>query len=126
MAETDLQRIRRVGGDAGAVRFSKGSVRARLAEGYSLGSTADFRNVIMLGLDDDTLIGAPREMVLGSLADLKQPDAVIIDEDAFRYLWPNQLIRVGMQLEMNDCRAVVVGICKASPPFQSLGIVYTL
>ena len=126
MAETDLQRVRGVEGVDWAVRFYKGNVRARLAEGYAPGATADFRNVIMLGLDDDTLIGAPQEMTLGSLGDLKQPDAIIIDESAFTYLWPGQPFRVGMELEMNDYRAVVVGICKASPPFQSLGIVYTL
>jgi putative ABC transport system permease protein len=126
LSDTDWQRVRGVDGVAWAVRFYKGNLRARRAEGYAPGSTADFRNVIMLGLDDDTLIGAPREMVLGSLADLKKPDAVIIDQDAFRYLWGDQPLRVGMELEMNDHRAVVVGICKASPPFQSFGIVYTL
>lgn len=126
MSDTDLQRVRGVEGVDWAVRFYKGNVRARLAGGYVPGSTADFRNVIMLGLDDDTLIGAPREMVLGQLADLKQKDAIIIDEACFFYLWPDQELRTGMELEMNDRRAVVVGICKASPPFQSLGIVYTL
>jgi len=126
MADTDLQRVRGVEGVAWAVRFFKGNVRARLAEGYSPGATADFRSVIMLGIDDDTLIGAPRELTLGTLGDLKQPDAVVIDEAAFNYLWPGQPFRVGMELEMNDHRAVVVGICKASPPFQSMGIVYTL
>lgn len=126
MSDMDLQRVRGVEGVAWAVKFYKGNVRARLAEGYSPGATADFRNVIMLGIDDDTLIGAPREMVLGTLADLKQRDAIVIDEAAFEYLWPGQKQRVGMELEMNDRRAVVVGICKASPPFQSMGIVYTL
>ena len=108
------------------MKFYKGNIRARLAEGNTDGAKGDFRNVILLGLDDDTLIGAPRELVLGALADLKSQDAVIIDEAAFAYLWPGQEQRTGMQLEMNDHRAVVVGICKASPPFQSLGIVYTL
>ena len=126
MSDMDLQRVRGVEGVAWAVKFYKGNVRARLAEGYSPGATADFRNVIMLGIDDDSLIGAPREMVIGTLADLKQRDAIIIDEAAFAYLWPGQKQRIGMELEMNDRRAVVVGICKASPSFQSMGIVYTL
>jgi len=125
LSDTDLQRVRGVSGVEWAVKFYKGNVRARLAEGYAPGSTADFRNVIMLGLDDDSLIGAPREIVIGKLSDLKQPDSVIIDEAAFNYLWPKQPMRIGMELEMNDHRAVVVGICKASPPFQSMGIVYT-
>ncbi len=126
MAETDLERVRGVEGVDWAVRFYKGQVRARRSEGYAPGATADFRSVIMLGIDDATMIGAPAEMIMGSLADLKQPDAVIIDEAAFTYLWPGEPLRVGMELEMNDTRAVVAGICKASPPFQSLGIVYTL
>jgi putative ABC transport system permease protein len=126
LSETDLQRVRGVDGVAWAVKFFKGNLRARLAEGNSEGSKGDFRNVIMLGIDDDTLIGAPRDMVLGSLADLKMPDAVIVDEAAFNYLWPGEKPRIGMELEMNDHRAVVAGICKASPAFQSLGIVYTL
>ncbi|MCE9531885.1 MAG: ABC transporter permease [Planctomycetes bacterium] len=124
LSDTDLQRVRGVEGIDWAVKFYKGNVRARLAEGGS--GTADFRNVIMLGLDDDSMIGAPREIVMGKLTDLKQPDAVVIDEAGFNYLWPNQPHRIGMELEMNDHRAVVVGICKASPPFQSMGIVYTL
>src|SRR5262249_52737285 len=77
------------------------------------------------GIDDDTLIGAPRELVLGSLADLKQPDALLIDEIGYTYLWPNEPYRLGQILEMNDHRAVLVGICKAAPPFQSFPIVYT-
>jgi putative ABC transport system permease protein len=126
LSESDLYRVRGVEGVAWAVRFYKGNLRARLAEGNGPDAKGDFRNVIMLGVDDDTLIGAPREMVIGTLADLKRPDAVVIDEAAFAYLWPGEAQRVGMELEMNDHRAVVVGICKASPPFQSLGIVYTL
>jgi putative ABC transport system permease protein len=126
MSDMDLPRVRGVEGVDWAVRFYKGNVKARLADGYAPGSTADFRTVIMLGIDDDSMIGAPRELVMGSLADLKLPDAVLVDEACFRYLWPDQPLRVGMELEMNDNRAVVVGICKASPPFQSMGIVYTL
>ena len=126
LSDTDLQRVRGVDGVAWAVKFFKGNLRARLAEGNSLGAKGDFRNVIMLGIDDETLIGAPREMVIGTLADLRLPDAALIDEAGFNYLWPGQKLRIGMELEMNDRRAVVVGICKASPGFQSMGVVYTL
>ena len=44
----------------------------------------------MLGLDDATLVGAPREMVLGTLADLRIPDAVVMDENGYKYLWPER------------------------------------
>src|SRR5262245_57784573 len=64
---TDLYRVRGVAGVDWAVPLYKGTARARQDDG-------NFRQVILLGLDDTTLIGAPRELVLGSLADLRRPD----------------------------------------------------
>lgn len=116
--EMDLHRVRGVEGVDWAVRFYKGLVRARLDDG-------NFRQVVMLGIDDSTFIGAPREMVKGSLADLRRPDAFIIDEAGYSYLWPGQPVELGKVVEMNDRRAVLVGVCKASPPFQTLPIVYS-
>ncbi|HVW38532.1 MAG TPA: ABC transporter permease, partial [Pirellulales bacterium] len=57
---SDLQRVRGVAGVAWAVRFYKGQVQARLEDG-------NFRNVVLLGLDDATLVGAPAEMIAGEL-----------------------------------------------------------
>ena len=79
----------------------------------------------MLGLDDATLVGAPQEMIMGDLADIKKPDAVIIDESGYTYLFPGEKQRIGQILEMNDRRAEVVGICKAGSPFNALPVVYT-
>jgi putative ABC transport system permease protein len=81
--------------------------------------------MLLLGLDDATLIGAPRDILMGSLADLRQPNAVIIDEAGYRYMWPGQPYRIGQEFEMNDVRAVIVGICKASPTFQTFPILYS-
>jgi len=64
-------------------------------------------------------------MIHGSIADLRKPDAFIIDEAGYTYLWPNQPVELGKVVEMNDHRAVLVGVCKASPPFQTLPIIYT-
>lgn len=116
--EMDLHRVRGVEGVDWAVRFYKGLVRARLDDG-------NFRQVVLLGIDDASFIGAPREMVVGSLADLRRPDAFIIDEAGYSYLWPNQPVELGKVVEMNDRRAVLVGVCKASPPFQTLPIVFS-
>ena len=79
LPETDLQRVRGVPGVEWAVRLYKGQVRARLADG-------NFRNVVLFGLDDATLVGAPSEMIVGSLADLRRPDAVIIDKAGHEYM----------------------------------------
>ncbi len=118
LSETDLPRVRGVEGVAWAVRFYKGLLRARLPEG-------SFRQVLVLGIDDATLVGAPQTMVMGTLADLRQPDAVLLDEAGFKYLWPGEPFVLGKTLELNDRRAVLVGICKASAPFQTFPIMYT-
>src|SRR5262245_42546847 len=118
LPEMDLQRVRGVEGVAWAVRLYKGQVRARLAGGK-------FRNVILFGLDDATLVGAPGEMIAGNLADLRQPDAVIVDKAGHEYMWPGQPYQIGRVFEMNDRRAVLVGVCKASAPFTTLPVMYT-
>lgn len=117
MSDNELYRVRGVDGVAWAVRLYKGLARSRFSDGK-------FQQFILIGLDDATMVGAPREMVVGSLGDLRKPDAVIMDEGGYKYLWPGQPIELGRTFEMNDRRAVLVGICKASPTFQTFPIVY--
>src|SRR5260370_22380703 len=88
-------------------------------------SKAKYQQTMVLGLDDATFVGAPRFMVAGNLADLRQPDTVIIDQNGYEYLWPGEPIVLGRELEMNDHRAVIVGVCKASDTFQTFPIFYT-
>jgi len=118
LPETDLTRVRGVEGVQWAVRLYKGQVRARMADG-------NFRNVVLFGLDDTSMVGAPNEMILGSLADLRKPDAVVVDKAGYEYMFGKGPLRVGIEFEMNDRRAVLVGVCKASPPFTTLPVVYT-
>jgi putative ABC transport system permease protein len=118
LPETELQRVRGVPGVDWAVRLYKGQVTARLEQG-------DFRAVILFGLDDATLVGAPQEMLLGTLADLMRPDAVIIDKAGYEYMWPGEPLRLGRTFELNDRRARLVGICRASAPFTTLPVLYT-
>ncbi len=118
LPSTDLDRVRGVPGVAWAVKLYKAQVRARLADG-------NFRNVILFGLDDATLVGGPQEMIAGSLADLRQADAVIIDKAGYEYMWPDEPYQLGRVFEMNDRRAVLVGVCKASAPFTTLPVLYT-
>jgi putative ABC transport system permease protein len=118
LPDTDLERVRGVPGVEWAVKMYKGQVRARLADG-------NFRTVILFGLDDTSLVGAPQEMIAGRVADLRRPDAVIVDKAGYEYLWPDEPYRLGRIFEMNDHRAVLVGVCKASAPFTTLPIIYT-
>jgi putative ABC transport system permease protein len=117
MSEVELYRVRGVKGVEWAVRLYKGLSRARLEDG-------NFQQIILLGLDDASMVGAPGEMLLGSIADLRRPDAIVVDEAGYRQLWPGEPLRVGKVFEMNDHRAQIVGVCKARQTFQTFPIVY--
>lgn len=118
LSENDLYRVRGVPGVEWAVRLYKGQARARTETGH-------FWQSILIGLDDDSLVGAPVKLKQGSLADLRRPDAVIIDEIGYKLLWPDEPIEVGRELEMNDRRAIVVGICDVSSPFFTFPVIFT-
>jgi putative ABC transport system permease protein len=118
LPDTEVQRVRGVPGVAWAVRHYKGTVQARLEDGNA-------RNVLLTGLDDETLVGAPQEMLAGDLADLKRPDAVVVDKAGYEWMWGNEPYQLGRTFEFNDRRAVLVGVCKVRSPFLSTPIVYT-
>ncbi|MCG3136593.1 MAG: putative ABC transporter permease [Phycisphaerae bacterium] len=114
----DLYRIRGVPGVEWGVRFYKGLARARTPEGAH-------QQISILGLDDETLAGAPTGMLLGNIEDLRRPGAVIMDDAGYSQIWPDQPLQVGHIFEMNDQRAILVGICKASRTFQTIPLIYT-
>jgi putative ABC transport system permease protein len=121
MPDTVLLQVRGVPGVEWAVKMYKGQVRARLADG-------NFRSVILFGLDDASLVGAPQEMIAGQIGDLRRPDAIIVDKAGYEYLWPDDPkgeYQLGKVFEMNDRRCVLVGVCKASAPFTTLPVIYT-
>ncbi len=119
LTENDLYRVRGVPGVKWAVVLFKSMATAQMTSGH-------FKNFSVIGLDDQTLVGAPSQMLIGSVGDLRRPDAVILDERGFQFLFPGEPLRVGWTVEMNDRRALVVGICKSSPSFQTYPIAYTL
>jgi putative ABC transport system permease protein len=96
--------------------------------------------VILLGLDDATLVGAPppERIVVGNLRDLRLPDAIFVDRDRLDKLYPKEDFSAAKkmgkafyerflfrQLEMNDHRAIIVGVCEATRTFQTNPVVYT-
>jgi putative ABC transport system permease protein len=64
-------------------------------------------------------------MIDGSVDDLRAPDAVIMDVVGYKKLWPGEPFKQGRIIEMNDRRAVIVGLAKARKTFQSFPVVYT-
>jgi len=110
MQDTDLYRVRSVEGIQWAVPLYKGMIRSRLDNGT-------FQTCNVIGIDDATLIGGPPKMLEGSLSDLRIADSVIVNfvgtrEKLARVLPDGKRIpmKVGDRLELNDHRAVVVGI----------------
>lgn len=118
LPSSDLQRVRGVPGVEWAVRFHKSNMSARLADG-------NFRNVIVMGFDDATLVGVPRRMVFGDVANLSVPNSVFIDKSGFEYMWPGEPLSIGREFHINDRRVVLAGICKASAPFTTMPVIYT-
>src|SRR3954471_6570828 len=124
LQDTVLYRVRGIEGVEWAVPLYKGLLKARL-------DTGEFQTCNVYGLDDATLIGGPPEMVEGTLSDLRRADSVIVDDvgaaDKVAKTRDGKLVplRVGDELELNDHRATVVGLCKVSRTFQSQPVVYT-
>jgi putative ABC transport system permease protein len=118
LTDNDLYRVRGVEGVEWAVRLFKSTARSKSPAGR-------LKSVILIGFDDATLVGAPRKIKLGSIADARRPDAVVVDEAGYRDLWPGEPLELGKTIEMNDRRGVVVAIANSSPPFQTLPVLYT-
>ena len=127
LQDTELFRVRGVDGVEWAVPLYKGLLKARLEDG-------NFQICSVFGLDDATLVGGPPVMLQGSLSDLRQQDAIIVNDVgantrlARRPKEPGGRpipLRVGDILEINDHRAVVVGICQVTRTFQSQPVIYT-
>jgi putative ABC transport system permease protein len=125
LQDTVLYRVRSVSGVEWAVPLYKGLIKARLADG-------NFQTCNVVGLDDATLLGGPPEMVKGKLADLRRSDGVIVDgvgaADKLAKVSPDGTsvpLQIGDTLELNDRRAVVVGICRTTRTFQSQPMLYT-
>lgn len=177
MIETNLYRVRGVEGVLWAVPLYKGTGRVKLAvikpdpknPGRKIKEPV-VDQVVMLGLDDASLVGAPppERMLAGRLVDLRRPDAVIIDYARLPRIFPSEpwgqapkppttvdeiaesiAMAIGVhrgptlfekyraaqksffsrflnrELEMNDHRALIVGVCEATRTFQSNPVICT-
>ncbi|MFM1801829.1 MAG: hypothetical protein RJA81_1181 [Planctomycetota bacterium] len=184
MLERQLGIVRGVDGIKWAVPLYKGNARAKMSfYDKTTGKRTDVtEQVIVLGLDDYSLVGEPASMFLGNIEDLRRPNSVIVDRVGLRKLFPRQGLNmvespealrsqlaiasgkrrrdfsmkapaknasvpddsqnqdsievavdeqsptgspVLFEMEMNEKRAEVVGICMASRTFQSNPVLYT-
>lgn len=80
-------------------------------------SSGKFEIGLIYGIDDATLIGAPAQMLEGSIKDLRREGGVIADTRSG--------FAVGDGLEINGKNAIVVGICKVTPGFYPQPVFFT-
>ncbi len=118
LTDQDLYRIRGVEGVEWAVPLFKGTSRAKGADGK-------FRGVILMGLDDSSLVGLPRSIRLGDAKALRDPETMALDETGYRFFFPGEPYALGRTLDLNDRTLKIVAIVNSSAPFVNLPVVYT-
>jgi putative ABC transport system permease protein len=112
MPVTALDRVRSVSG----VAYASPLLRS---------NAGDLEGVTVIGVDDSSLVGIPRNMTEGDPSSLMDPDAVFIDDTGSRKLFTPEQTVVGSQLELNDQRAVIKGIVDSTPTFTAQVTLYT-
>lgn len=120
MRDTDLARVRSVDGVEWAVPFYFSLQQARLYDGH-------FKSIQLIGLDPSTLIGAPSTILEGSIEELWQAEAVMVDKVGIEKLSQgrDKLLTVGDSFEINDHEARIVAIVDAARSFFGYPYVYT-
>lgn len=126
MDSNTLFQVRSIEGIRWAVPLFKRNISARLPNGT-------FQSTTVIGIDTASFIGRPPIMVEGNINDLRNTDAIIVSKESAE----NQLantnpetgerypLQIGQSIELNDNRAVVVGICDISRTFQTQPTIYT-
>ncbi len=125
MQDTEVLRVRGVEGVGWAVPLYKGSLAVRRTDGT-------YQSCVVIGLDDETLMGGPPKMLDGKLADLRRRGGVIVDATGAAGKLAHTLpggrkvpLKIGDEMEINDNRAVVVGLCRVTQTFQASPVIYT-
>jgi putative ABC transport system permease protein len=120
LPDADLYRVRGVDGVAWAAPLIKTNVIFRTPDGL-------INQINLVGVDDASLIGAPRDWIEGSLDALREPDAIVLDRQGADFIWPERAggSFLNLEGEINDRRVVVRGVADVSATFQTFPIVNT-
>lgn len=117
MRDIELLNVRSVPGVEWAVPFHIGLSMARLSDNVT-------QQVQLIGVDDVSLIGLCHNLALGDINNIRIPDSAFLDVDGHHYMWGAQKLQLDRQLEVNDRRLVIRGLCDALPAFLSFPILY--
>lgn len=137
LPDAALYRVRSVAGVQSAVPMMLGTAEVHLSNG-------NFQSYEVIGVDDATLAGAPRIRSGVAPTVLRSPDAVLVSEGGtegkletptrVKDQWPygrahlnvpTRLLRAGDELQVNDRRAVVMGLADGLPRYPARPLLYT-
>lgn len=119
LPDSVLGRVRSVEGVQWAAPLYKGLAIFRTREGL-------INQVSLVGLDDESLIGAPRKWLAGDVDALRRPGGIVFDAQGAELIWPDAdpVSKVGTEAEINDVRVQVTGVVDSLPPFITFPIAY--
>ena len=120
---TTMQLARGVPGVDWALPLYQGFLRGKMPDGTRF-------TMILVGVDDATLVGAPPIIVDGTLADLRRDKAVFIQADKpekklMMKRGGNRPLALGDRLAANDQEAVVTGTYRGRESFFWEPVIYT-
>ncbi len=108
MRDIELERVRSIEGVKWASPYYQQIQEVSIANGT-------LTPVYLIGVDQSTLAGIPKNVTEGNIYDIWQSNAVIIDTEALKILSKNsdRPLSVGSIFELNDKEARVVAVVKA-------------
>lgn len=118
LPDTDLYRVRGVLGVDWAAPLLKATTTIVTDDG-------NLETAMMLGLDDASLVGLPQKVDAGTRSALRAPGAILMDQAGYAFLFKGQPFVAGRTLELNDSRAVIVGLVESGAQFSSQVTVFT-
>lgn len=117
-----LQQVRGVSGVNWAVPLRQGFMKGQMADGTRF-------SLILVGIDDATLIGAPPIMVTGDQLDIRRDRGVLMDADApdklKMKLSGSRSMTVGDRFSINEHDAEIVGSYRGRKSFFWEPVLYT-
>lgn len=117
LRDIELTKVRSVDGVDWAVPFFKGLATIRMPDGLT-------QQVQLIGVDDLSLVGLSRKLSLGDVTTVQNPQSAVIDKNGYAFTWPNQPLRLGREIELNDNRLVITAIADPNPTFLTFPIMY--
>ena len=124
MSDNQLDRVKNVSGVLWAAPLMMSYLPLKLPTGL-------FHMAQVVGIDEDTLIGAPQHMLEGSVEGLRHEGGVILDQHAVKEALVDHTsdgrplyLKLGDNFEVADQRVVLVGIAKLTLGFYPQPIMY--